>query len=433
MERVEGFGVFDEVGRFPGGLVPTDPLDVVLKLLGSTEETGVEDLLNEVFFETVDDDRRRWRDDLAGVRVADVEGQLGDVEDRVALHGRRKVEMVGVRAYDLEDREGTKAFMIQLLRRANGTDVAGVEPDLVTNLEVWCGSSVVVSILLMLKLGTSDFGTEVVEDGGHGGLDLFGIKSGRVGRVRKVGGCHTGVASVVGEEGGHAGGLRGGVVAGELGEGKERLPVVLLVTDKRPEVLFHDGVHAFGLAISLWVEGGRESAVHDKTLAEGEPELSGELGASVGDDGVGQAVEAEDVLDEQIGKVAGGAVGAAGDEVGHLGEAVDDNEDGVESVRPWEARDEVHGDVAPWEVRDREWAQDSEGRVTGGTVALADVAAVDVAVNVFPHLGPPVGSGRELNGLCTAGVACHEGIVVCLHDVQPEGFVFGDVEAFAEG
>ena len=232
MEGIEFLEFVDKVGGFPGWLIVANPLDVVLEFLVATGKAGVENFLHKVFLLTFNFDRwRRW-DDLAWVRVAGSGGQLGDVEERMALHGRREFEVVGVRTDDLEDGEGAKSFMVELLGRTDSSDIAGVEPDLMANLEVRRRSSVVVSILLMLVLSATDFRAEVFEDCRHGGLDVFGIQLTGARGSGDVGGRHAWVASVVGQEGGHSSCLRGGIVAGELRESKERFPIVLLVTDE---------------------------------------------------------------------------------------------------------------------------------------------------------------------------------------------------------
>ena len=85
-----------------------------------------------------------------------------------------------------------------------------------------------------------------------------------------------GVVAFVGEEGGGARSRVRGVVVGELGEGEEVDPVVLLVVDVDSEVLLEHLVDAFGLAVGLGVVGGREVGFDAKEVAEGSPELGGE-------------------------------------------------------------------------------------------------------------------------------------------------------------
>ena len=65
-----------------------------------------------------------------------------------------------------------------------------------------------------------------------------------------------------------------------------------------PEVLFHHGVRAFGLAIGLRVKGGAQPAVDPQPAAESLPEGRRELGASVRNNTCREAVKSEDMFDE---------------------------------------------------------------------------------------------------------------------------------------
>lgn len=65
-----------------------------------------------------------------------------------------------------------------------------------------------------------------------------------------------GIESVVGKERADSKGFGDGVVVGELSEGQEHAPIVLLIIHTETEVLFHDGVDSFGRAIGLGVKRG---------------------------------------------------------------------------------------------------------------------------------------------------------------------------------
>ena len=58
------------------------------------------------------------------------------------------------------------------------------------------------------------------------------------------------------------------IVVCKLSEGEEVDPVVLLIVDVHPKVLFQDLVDPFGLAVSLRVVGCREVGLDAKQLAE---------------------------------------------------------------------------------------------------------------------------------------------------------------------
>ena len=73
-------------------------------------------------------------------------------------------------------------------------------------------------------------------------------------------------------------------------------------------------------------------------------EFGGELGAPVGYDVIRQAVMFEDVVEEQVGRPFRCYVRCCGAEMGHFGESVHADEDGVLSFGFWEFDDEIHGD-----------------------------------------------------------------------------------------
>jgi hypothetical protein len=66
--------------------------------------------------------------------------------------------------------------------------------------------------------------------------------------------------------------------------------------------------------------------------------------------------------------------------------------------------------------------------MAAGPRALADVAVADIPFHVLPHLWPVVGTAKQFQSLGSSWVTSDGGIVVLLHQVQPEGFVFGHVK-----
>lgn len=65
-----------------------------------------------------------------------------------------------------------------------------------------------------------------------------------------------GIEPVVGKEWGDPCRVGDVVVMGKLGEWEEVGPVILLVTDVGPEVLFHDCVNAVSLSVGFGVKHG---------------------------------------------------------------------------------------------------------------------------------------------------------------------------------
>lgn len=112
-----------------------------------------------------------------------------------------------------------------------------------------------VGVLLVFILGILHFDKEVYVEIVHVLREIFG--GGKVGGnvVQRELETHVGMLTVVSEERGVQRGLGDVVVGGELGHRKVGGQIFLLVGDIIPEVLFHDSVGSFGLAIYLWVEG----------------------------------------------------------------------------------------------------------------------------------------------------------------------------------
>lgn len=103
-------------------------------------------------------------------------------------------------------------------------------------------------------------------------------------------------------------------VIDELGERKEIVPVVLVVIDVDPEVLFECLVDAFGLTVGLrMVSGGVVHADLEKVAKRAEKERN-ELGASVGADVGRSTMFGKDMNKEESCELFGGEFPTARDE-----------------------------------------------------------------------------------------------------------------------
>ena len=139
--------------------------------------------------------------------------------------------------------------MVQFLGGTRGVDVARIQPYVVADVEGWGRRPHVVRGQLV---------------GGDGDLELFskvGVETGQVFRhLRRFRAgdlfdidFYRGVVPFVGEEGGCTGRRLWGVIVRELRQGEEVGPIVLLVIDVHPEVLFEDLIGALRLAIGFRV------------------------------------------------------------------------------------------------------------------------------------------------------------------------------------
>jgi hypothetical protein len=95
--------------------------------------------------------------------------------------------------------------------------------------------------------------------------------------------------------------------------------------------------------------GGGEGECGAEMLVKCLPKGTCKAGVTVGDDGLGESMEFENVREKESGESRSVDIGGGGDEVAHLGEAVHYGEDGVMALRGgWEGGDEVHGNAFPW-------------------------------------------------------------------------------------
>ena len=89
-----------------------------------------------------------------------------------------------------------------------------------------------------------------------------------------------------------------GAVVGEFRHGEEARLVGLLAVAVDSQVLLEDGVELLCLAICLGIEGGRPVYSDSEKFDESSPKVGGEDQVSLADQGLWQAMNPDDVLDE---------------------------------------------------------------------------------------------------------------------------------------
>src|SRR5882672_11182016 len=102
-------------------------------------------------------------------------------------------------------------------------------------------------------------------------VEFLQIRSNRVSSIRHnriKGNFEFRVKALVGKEGGDHGGRMRSIVVCKFGKGQEVDPVILLVIDVNPKVLFQDLVDSFGLPIGLQVIGRRKVSLDTEQLAK---------------------------------------------------------------------------------------------------------------------------------------------------------------------
>ncbi len=91
------------------------------------------------------------------------------------------------------------------------------------------------------------------------------------------------------------------IVVGKLSDGNPFVPVVLQLVDEESKELFDFLVDSFGLSTGLWVVGCRGCDFDPKELAESLHEVGDELGSSITDDFLWEAMELPDAVPRQAG------------------------------------------------------------------------------------------------------------------------------------
>jgi hypothetical protein len=109
----------------------------------------------------------------------------------------------------------------------------------------------------------------------------------------------------------------------------------------------------------------------------------------------------------------------------HLGEAIDEDLDAVETVREGEFDDSVHRYLAPGCERRRNRLEEAEGELTRWLVPSAGVAARDVRSHEVRVEREDEGSTKEVVGLGPAEMSSEEGVVARADDVETELMVIG--------
>jgi len=182
-----------------------------------------------------------------------------------------------------------------------------------------------------LSLGEGEAGAG--EAGGDVGEEVGGVRGASGGGVGGEGGWGGGLVAVGEEEGRGVGGGVGGVVVGELDGGEVEVPVVLegvAVVAKAGE----DGlVGVLRLAVGLGVVSGGHVELGAGEGGELLPDVRGEARVAVGHNLLWPAVEAIDVVEEEAGGGGGGDGFGAGGDVEELGEAADEDPEGVVAAR----------------------------------------------------------------------------------------------------
>lgn len=177
------------------------------------------------------------------------------------------------------------------------------------------------------------------------------------------------------------------------------------------EVHLHALVDALALAVSLGVVRGGVEQLSACSSEQFSPEVAGEDLVVIGDDGGGNAVQLDNVVPERSSHLLSLKRVSQRDEVGELGEAIDNNHDGVESLGNGQSLYEVHGQILPGNRWHGQGCQES-GRLGALVLGLlASHALLHEFVDVPLHPAPVEVLAHSLVGRCRTRVATHRAVV----------------------
>src|SRR5437879_812649 len=123
------------------------------------------------------------------------------MEDVMYLYRHQELQTVGMGSDGCKNWEGTQTLVVQLGRGSSGADIFCVQPNSISYMEVGCGDSSSIRILLLPVLGEGHLSPEVVMYLLHG-INKLSTRDFRVTvhGLRFLQQVHTGVVAVISKE-----------------------------------------------------------------------------------------------------------------------------------------------------------------------------------------------------------------------------------------
>ena len=116
-------------------------------------------------------------------------------------------------------------------------------------------------------------------------------------------------------------------------------------------------------------------------------------------------MQPDHVFDQQVRRLSRGREFGQGDEVHHLGEPVDQGQDGVVAPGGGKASDKVEGNIRPWSTGDGQGPEEPRWGAMGRLAAGAYVTSRDKLPGVSVQGRPPKTTPDELSRTGGPGVA----------------------------
>ena len=209
------------------------------------------------------------------------------------------------------------------------------------------------------------------------------------------------------------------LIVAELHEGVQLMPRFGVVRAEDPEVNFEFLIYSFSFSVGLGMVSGTSECFYSKKSHDFAEYLGGELWASVGEEGVGEAKAFEHVFDVIQGRLGGVNCLVTRDRDYPLSRSVVDNDhEAVISVANREICDEIACYLRKWSgiPLSFDQYQTRRGQMCVNFHLLADSATGDIIFDENRHPRPPVISADEFEGFKMSGVSSSEGIVVTAGD-----------------
>ena len=190
-------------------------------------------------------------------------------------------------------------------------------------------------------------------------------------------------------EGGSVVGRVDAGVDNKLSHGEVLVPVILLLTDIKAEVLLNLLVGMLCLSIGLGMVCSGEVGLDAKTLQEGAHNIGGKLWPSVTDKAKGQPMQTEDLSVVDVHHTLSGDVRSAGEGMDLLGEEVSEDDDSIIPMGCRQLCDQIHPHCFPGALQNVHRLGQST-RVLRVLAMGAEVTTLDVLLDKSTHGWPPV-------------------------------------------
>ena len=163
------------------------------------------------------------------------------------------------------------------------------------------------------------------------------------------------------------------------------MPIVMEGVNVEPEINFKLLVDTFCLTVSLGMVCCGRGAFDPTSFIETGDELVHELRSVVTSDCLGNAKMTDPVMDQDVSVTLRGQRCQGGDEDGFLGSLVDDDENGIETVRDGKRGYKVDRDILERGWAWVNWVKGSFGFVSMWFVGLTGGASFNVQLYVGSH------------------------------------------------